>query len=90
VAQAQVLMAQSSNSATYQKPTAKQIEQGRKLVEAGDFASAIAIYQRAASVEPKSPNFSALAGYHKLIRKFLSCGSLSTSRRPDPNNATMH
>ncbi|HYX16987.1 MAG TPA: hypothetical protein VE944_22070, partial [Nostoc sp.] len=48
VVQAQVLVAQSKN------PELKQLlEEGRRLVDTGDYGGAIAVYQRAARLDPK-------------------------------------
>jgi len=87
VAQAQVLMAQRGNLGDVpKKPTAKQIVRAR--AQAGDFASAIAIYQRAASVEPKNPNFSHTTSSSRNSQPLRQRQAAAL----DPNNAnfTMH
>ncbi|WP_414542591.1 tetratricopeptide repeat protein [Nostoc sp. CCY0012] len=56
--QAQVLMAQTTN------PELKRLfEEGKRLVEANDYNGAIAIYERAASIEPKNARVHSGIGY---------------------------
>ncbi len=58
VAQAQILVAQTKN------PELKQLlEEGRRLVDAGDYNGAIAIYQQALSLDPKNAKIHSGIGY---------------------------
>ena len=58
VAQAQVLVAQGKN------PELKQLlEEGRRLVDTGDYGGAIAVYQQAASLDPKNAKIHSGIGY---------------------------
>ncbi|MBW4566440.1 MAG: tetratricopeptide repeat protein [Mojavia pulchra JT2-VF2] len=58
VAQAQVLLTQARN------PELKQmLEDGRRLVDAGDYAGAISVYKQAASLEPKNAKIHSGIGY---------------------------
>ncbi|MDZ8188154.1 MAG: tetratricopeptide repeat protein [Nostoc sp. ChiSLP02] len=57
-AQGQVLVAQAKN------PELKQLlEEGRRLVDTGDYAGAIAVYQQAASLDPKNAKIYSGIGY---------------------------
>ncbi|MBN4004492.1 tetratricopeptide repeat protein [Nostoc sp. LPT] len=58
VAQAQVLVAQAKNSELKQL-----LEEGRRLVNAGDYGGAIAVYQQAASIDPKNAKIHSGIGY---------------------------
>ncbi|MBW4674772.1 MAG: tetratricopeptide repeat protein [Desmonostoc geniculatum HA4340-LM1] len=56
--QAQVLMAQTKN------PELKQLlEEGRRLVDAGDYGGAIAVYQQAGRLDPKNAKIHSGIGY---------------------------
>lgn len=58
VAQAQVLVAQTNN------PELKEmLEEGRRLVDAGDYNGAIAVYQQALRLAPKNPRIHSGIGY---------------------------
>ncbi|MHC5828387.1 MAG: tetratricopeptide repeat protein, partial [Nostoc sp.] len=58
VAQAQVLVAQAKN------PELKQLlEEGRRLVDTGNYGGAIAVYQQAASLDPKNAKIHSGIGY---------------------------
>lgn len=58
MAQAQVLIAQTTN------PELKQLfEEGKRLVEANDYNGAIAVYQRAANIEPRNARIHSGIGY---------------------------
>lgn len=58
VAQGQMLVAQASN------PELKQlIEEGRRLVDTGDYNGAIAVYQQAANLAPKNAKIHSGIGY---------------------------
>lgn len=58
VAQAQVLLVQAKN------PEIKQLlEEGRRLVDAGDYNGAIAVYQQAANLDPKNAKIHSGIGY---------------------------
>ncbi|MGF1933060.1 MAG: tetratricopeptide repeat protein [Nostoc sp. ChiQUE02] len=58
VAQAQVLVAQAKN------PELKQLlEEGRRLVDTGDYGGAIAVYQQAAKIDPKNAKIHSGIGY---------------------------
>lgn len=74
VAQAQELVAPSTvapPSRPYQtsQPLNQLLQQGRKLVDAGYFADAIALYQQAATLEPKNPRIFAGIGYLEARRR---------------------
>ncbi|BAY32475.1 TPR repeat-containing protein [Nostoc carneum NIES-2107] len=57
-AQAQVLLSQARS------PEVKQLlEEGRRLVDAGDYNGAISVYQQAASLEPKNAKIHSGIGY---------------------------
>ncbi len=58
VAQAQVLVAQAKNSELKQL-----LEEGRRLVDAGDYGGAIAVYQQAARLDPKNAKIHSGIGY---------------------------
>ncbi|QSJ19580.1 tetratricopeptide repeat protein [Nostoc sp. UHCC 0702] len=58
VAQAQVLVSQAKN------PELKEIlEEGRRLVDVGDYNGAIAVYQRASTLDPKNAKIHSGIGY---------------------------
>lgn len=87
VAQAQVLVAQAKN------PELKQmLEQGRRLVDAGDYNGAIAIYQQAATVDPKNAKIYSGIGYLYAQQGNFQ-GALASYRRAigiDPNNSDFY
>jgi tetratricopeptide (TPR) repeat protein len=58
VAQAQVLVAQANNS-----QLKRLLEDGKRLVDAGDYNGAIAVYQQAAALEPKNAKIHSGIGY---------------------------
>jgi tetratricopeptide (TPR) repeat protein len=58
MAQAQMLMAQKSSP-----EVVSLLQEGRRLVNAGDYEGAIAIYQRAANIEPKNHTIPAGIGF---------------------------
>jgi len=58
VAQAGVLVAQANNSELKQL-----LEEGRRLVGNGDYNGAIAIYQQAATIDPRNPKIHSGIGY---------------------------
>lgn len=58
IAQAQVLVVQARN------PELKQLlENGRRLVDTGDYSGAIAVYQQAATIDPKNAKIHSGIGY---------------------------
>ncbi len=58
IAQAEVLVAQARN------PQLKQLlEEGRRLVDTGDYNGAIAIYQQAANIDPRNAKIHSGIGY---------------------------
>ncbi|MEA5502207.1 tetratricopeptide repeat protein [Halotia wernerae UHCC 0503] len=87
VAQAQVLVAQAKN------PELKQIlEEGRRLVDAGDYNGAIAIYQQAATIDPKNAKIYSGIGYLYAQQGNFK-GALASYRRAiaiDPNNSDFY
>jgi Flp pilus assembly protein TadD len=58
VAQAQVLIVQANNA-----ELKRLLEDGKRLVDAGDYNGAIAVYQQAAAMEPKNPRIHSGIGY---------------------------
>ncbi|MHC5594557.1 MAG: tetratricopeptide repeat protein [Nostoc sp.] len=58
MAQAQVLVAQAKNTELKQL-----LEDGRRLVDRGDYGGAIAVYQQAASLDPKNAKIHSGIGY---------------------------
>lgn len=58
VAQAQVVVVQANNA-----ELKRLLEQGKRLVDAGDYNGAIAIYQQAAGIEPKNARIHSGIGY---------------------------
>ncbi|WP_017651582.1 tetratricopeptide repeat protein [Fortiea contorta] len=58
IAEAQVLVAQARNPELTQL-----LEQGRRLVDAGDYNGAIAVYQQATSLDPKNAKIHSGIGY---------------------------
>ena len=58
VARAEVLVAQAKNSELKQM-----LEEGKRLVDAGDYNGAIAIYQKASALDPKNAKIHSGIGY---------------------------
>jgi tetratricopeptide (TPR) repeat protein len=58
IAQAEVLTVQAKNSELKQL-----LEEGRRLVDAGDYNGAIAVYQQAANINPKNAKIHSGIGY---------------------------
>ncbi|WGV26819.1 tetratricopeptide repeat protein [Halotia branconii] len=87
VAQAQVLVAQARN------PELKEmLEQGRRLVDGGDYNGAIAIYQQAATLDPKNAKIYSGIGYLYAQQGNFQ-GALASYRRAigiDPNNSDFY
>jgi Flp pilus assembly protein TadD len=86
-AQAQVLVAQARN------PELKEIlEEGRRLVNTGDYNGAIAVYQKAATLDPKNAKIHSGIGYlYAQQGNFQS--ALASYRRAigiDPNNSDFY
>ncbi|AFZ27994.1 tetratricopeptide repeat protein [Cylindrospermum stagnale PCC 7417] len=87
IAQAEVLMAQASNSELKQL-----LEEGRRLVNAGDYNGAIAIYQQAASLAPKNAKIYSGIGYSYAQQNNFP-QALAAYRRAiaiDPNNGDFY
>lgn len=87
VAQAQILVSQAKN------PELKEtLEEGRRLVDAGDYNGAIAIYQRAASLDPKNAKIHSGIGY-LYAQQGNYQSALASYRRAigiDPNNSDFY
>jgi Flp pilus assembly protein TadD len=84
-AQAQVLLAQSQSSAQVKEL----LQQGRNLVQAGDYNRAIAVYQQAAELEPKNASIYSGIGYLYALQGNYST-ALNFYRRAtalNPNNS---
>ncbi|AKG22113.1 tetratricopeptide repeat protein [Calothrix sp. 336/3] len=82
-AEAQVLVAQKSTQRVREL-----LNEGRKLVDAGDYNGAIAIYQQAASLEPKNASIHSGIGYLYAIQNNMRA-SLAAYKRAvalNPNN----
>ncbi len=65
------------------------LEEGRRLVDSGDYNGAIAIYQRAAALEPKNATISSGIGYLYALQGNFSA-ALQAYRRAvalNPNNS---
>ncbi|MBE9050191.1 tetratricopeptide repeat protein [Nostocales cyanobacterium LEGE 11386] len=87
VAQAQVLVAQTSN------PELKQLfEEGKRLVDANDYIGAIAVYQQAAAIEPKNAKIHSGIGYLQAQQGNFQA-ALASYRRAiaiNPNNSDFY
>ena len=87
VAQAQVLMAQTTN------PELKRMfEEGKRLVAANDYNGAIAIYEQAARIEPKNAKIHSGIGYLQAQQGNFQ-PALASYRRAiaiNPNNSDFH
>jgi tetratricopeptide (TPR) repeat protein len=87
VAQAQVLMAQTTN------PQLKRLfEEGQRLVAANDYNGAIAIYQQAAQIEPRNARIHSGIGY-LYAQQGNFPPALASYRRAiaiDTNNSDFH
>ncbi len=84
VTQAQVLLAPQKSSTQVKQL----LQEGRKLVDRGDYNGAIAVYQQAASLEPKNATISAGIGYLYAQQRNFSA-ALAAYRRAvalNPNN----
>ncbi|MBD2441514.1 tetratricopeptide repeat protein [Nostoc sp. FACHB-110] len=84
MAQAQVVVAQAKS------PEVKELfEEGRRLVDAGDYNGAIAIYQRAASLDPKNAKVHSGMGYLYAQQGNFPAALIAYRRALglDPNNS---
>jgi Flp pilus assembly protein TadD len=82
---AQVLVAQLKSS----EEVKQLLEQGRRLVDTGDFNGAISVYQQAASLEPKNATIHSGIGYLYALQGNFSA-ALASYRRAvnlNPNNS---
>lgn len=80
VSQAQVLVAQkssSSPSSPYQRRQQldKLLQEGRKLLDAGNFSGAISRYQQAAKLSPKNARIFSTIGYLQVRQGNLSAAA---------------
>jgi tetratricopeptide (TPR) repeat protein len=83
VAQAQVTVAQARSAELKQL-----LEDGRRLVKAGDYNGAISVYQQAVAIEPKNAKIHSGMGYLYAIQGNFQA-ALAAYRRAlgiDPNN----
>ncbi|HLO89461.1 MAG TPA: tetratricopeptide repeat protein [Nostocaceae cyanobacterium] len=87
VAQAEVLVAQTTNSQLKQL-----LEEGRQQVDAGDYSGAIATYQRASALDPKNAKIHSGIGYLYAQQGQFS-QALTAYRRAialNPNNSDFY
>jgi Flp pilus assembly protein TadD len=85
VTQAQVLVVQRQST----QEVKELLEQGRRLVETGDYGGAIAVYQQAANLEPKNASIYSGIGYLYALQGNFSA-ALTAYRRAvalNPNNS---
>lgn len=83
VASAQVVVAQRTNQEVKQL-----LEDGRRMVDSGDYNGAISVYQQAATLEPKNASIQSGIGYLQALQGNLQA-ALSSYRRAvslNPNN----
>lgn len=85
VTQAQVLVVQREST----QEVKDLLEQGRRLVETGDYSGAIAVYQQAAKLEPKNPSIYSGIGYLYALQGNFSAALIAYRRAValDPNNS---
>ncbi len=85
IAQSQVLIAQQQSSTEVKQL----LEEGRRLVDSGDYGGAVAVYQQAANLEPKNATIHSGIGYLYAQQGNFNAALAAYRRAVDlnPNNS---